>query len=132
MAAETAANLATLHPDYATLAARIAISNLHKETKKRFSDVIHDLYNYHIHKNCSLISDEHYEIMLKHKDKLDSAIVYDRDYGYSFFGFKTLEKSYLLKIHGKIHERPQHMLIGVYPIPAKQKSSRKLAKFIIF
>ena len=117
LAAETAANLATVHPDYAVLAARLAISNLHKETKKKFSDVMTDLYNYRIHKSltkdCSIISDYHYKIMMKHKDKLDSTIVYDRDYGYSFFGFKTLERSYLLKINGKTAERPQHMLMRV-------------------
>jgi len=116
LAAETAANMATIHPDYAILAARIAISNLHKETKKRFSDVMTDLYtwvNPLNSKNCSMISDKTYEVISKYKDTLDSAIVYDRDFGYSFFGFKTLERSYLLKINGKIAERPQHMLMRV-------------------
>lgn len=116
LAAETAANLATVHPDYAVLAARLAVSNLHKETKKRFSDVMTDLHTYVNPKNqrdCSLISDQHYQIIQKYKDKLDSAIVYDRDYGYSFFGFKTLERSYLLKIDGKVAERPQHLLMRV-------------------
>lgn len=114
LAAETAATMATTHPDYAALAARIAVSNLHKETKKKFSDVIEDLHCYVNPRNkqlSPLISDFHYKIIMEHKDKIDSAIVYDRDFGYSFFGFKTLERSYLLKLNGKIAERPQHMLM---------------------
>jgi len=116
LAAETAAQMATKHPDYATLAARIAVSNLHKETKKRFSEVVDDLYNYVNPRNNTaspLISNFHYNIVQKHKETFDSAIVYDRDFGYSFFGFKTLERSYLLKINGKVVERPQHMLMRV-------------------
>ncbi|XP_022086330.1 ribonucleoside-diphosphate reductase large subunit-like [Acanthaster planci] len=116
LAAETAATMTTKHPDYAILAARIAVSNLHKETKKVFSDVMTDLYNYINPKNkkhSPLISKETYKIIMENKDKLNSAIIYDRDYDYQYFGFKTLERSYLLKLDGKIAERPQHMLMRV-------------------
>ncbi|KAI9016762.1 ribonucleotide reductase [Hyaloraphidium curvatum] len=116
LAAETAASLTTRHPDYAILAARIAVSNLHKETKKTFSDVIHDLYTYTNPKTgepAPMIADDVYEVIMSHKDELNSAIIYDRDYNYQYFGFKTLERSYLLKINGKIAERPQHMLMRV-------------------
>ncbi|XP_047991951.1 ribonucleoside-diphosphate reductase large subunit isoform X1 [Leguminivora glycinivorella] len=116
LAAETAATMTTDHPDYAVLAARLAISNLHKETRKHFSDVITDLYNIinpHTKKRTPMISDFHYEIVMKHKERLDSTIVYDRDFKYNYFGFKTLERSYLLKINNKVAERPQHMLMRV-------------------
>lgn len=116
LAAETAATMTTDHPDYAILAARLAISNLHKETKKHFSDVITDLYNIvnpHTKKRTPMISDFHYNIIIKNKERLDSAIVYDRDFKYNYFGFKTLERSYLLKINNKVAERPQHMLMRV-------------------
>ncbi|XP_052754710.1 ribonucleoside-diphosphate reductase large subunit isoform X1 [Galleria mellonella] len=116
LAAETAATMTTKHPDYAILAARLAISNLHKETKKQFSDVITDLYNIvnpHTNKRAPMISDYHYNVVMKHKERLDSAIVYDRDFKYNYFGFKTLERSYLLKINNKVAERPQHMLMRV-------------------
>jgi len=116
LAAETAATMTTKHPDYAILAARIAVSNLHKETKKRFSDVISDLYNM-VHKTngkpTPMISEEHFKIIMNNKDKLDAAIVFDRDFQYQYFGFKTLERSYLLKIDGKVVERPQQMLMRV-------------------
>ncbi|XP_051902944.1 ribonucleoside-diphosphate reductase large subunit [Hippocampus zosterae] len=116
LAAETAATLTTKHPDYAILAARIAVSNLHKETKKVFSDVMEDLYAYINPVNkCHLpmISKETLDIVLENKARLNSAIIYDRDFSYNFFGFKTLERSYLLKINGKVAERPQHMLMRV-------------------
>uniref|UniRef100_A0A7N8XVR8 Ribonucleoside-diphosphate reductase n=1 Tax=Mastacembelus armatus TaxID=205130 RepID=A0A7N8XVR8_9TELE len=116
LAAETAATLTTKHPDYAILAARIAVSNLHKETKKVFSDVMEDLYNYvnPLNKRHSpMISKETLDIVLENKDRLNSAIIYDRDFSYNFFGFKTLERSYLLKINSKVAERPQHMLMRV-------------------
>ncbi|SDL74771.1 ribonucleoside-diphosphate reductase subunit alpha [Siphonobacter aquaeclarae] len=116
LAAETAASLTTRHPDYATLAARIAISNLHKNTLKSFSATIKQLYHYVDPKtgeNAALISKETYEVVKKHAALLDSTIIYDRDFGYDYFGFKTLEKSYLLKMNGKISERPQHMLMRV-------------------
>uniref|UniRef100_A0A3B3UYG3 Ribonucleoside-diphosphate reductase n=1 Tax=Poecilia latipinna TaxID=48699 RepID=A0A3B3UYG3_9TELE len=116
LAAETAATLTTKHPDYAILAARIAVSNLHRETKKVFSDVMEDLYNYvnpFNKRHSPMISRETLDIVLENKDLLNSAIIYDRDFSYNFFGFKTLERSYLLKINGKVAERPQHMLMRV-------------------
>lgn len=116
LAAETAATMTTKHPDYAILAARIAVSNLHKETKKVFSDVMEDLYNYVsplTNKHSPMISKETLDIVLENKDRLNSAIIFDRDFSYNFFGFKTLERSYLLKINGKVSERPQHMLMRV-------------------
>ena len=116
LAAETAASMTTKHPDYAVLAARIAVSNLHKETQKSFSGTMKRLYNYHDPKtgeNAALLSKEVYDVIKKHASELDAAIIYDRDFGYDYFGFKTLEKSYLLKLEGKIVERPQHMLMRV-------------------
>lgn len=116
LAAETAATMTTKHADYAILAARIAVSNLHKETKKVFSDVMADLYfmtDPVTKDHTPMISEEYYNIIQKHKDKINSAIIYDRDFGYNYFGFKTLERSYLLKINGKVVERPQHMLMRV-------------------
>ncbi|KAL7641505.1 UNVERIFIED_CONTAM: hypothetical protein RMT77_007376 [Armadillidium vulgare] len=116
LAAETAAYMTTKHPDYAVLAARIAVSNLHKETKKSFSEVIYDLYhmkNSQTGEKQSMISEEHFNIIQKNSEKLNSAIIYDRDFSYNYFGFKTLERSYLLKINGKVVERPQHMLMRV-------------------
>jgi ribonucleoside-diphosphate reductase alpha chain len=116
LAAETAASMTTKHPDYATLAARIAVSNLHKKTSKSFANTMKRLYTYvdpKTSENAPLISNEVYEFIRKNAAALDSAIIYDRDYGYDYFGFKTLEKSYLLKLDGKIVERPQHMLMRV-------------------
>lgn len=116
LAAETAATLTTKHPDYAILAARIAVSNLHKETKKSFSDVIDDLYNMtqmETGQRTPMISDTHYNIIMNNQDRLNSSIIYDRDFNYNYFGFKTMERSYLLKINGKVVERPQHMLMRV-------------------
>ncbi|XP_065184212.1 ribonucleoside-diphosphate reductase large subunit-like [Sycon ciliatum] len=116
LAAETAACMTTRHPDYAILAARIAVSNLHKETKKTFSHVMEDLYNYVNPKNkkhSPMISKGTWEIIEANTDRLNSTIVYDRDYQYQYFGFKTLERSYLLRINGKVAERPQHMLMRV-------------------
>ena len=104
------------HPEYATLAARIAVSNLHKQTEKQFSKVISSLYHYVNPRNQKLspmISDETYNTIQKHAEELDSAIIYDRDFEYQYFGFKTLERSYLLKLDGKVAERPQHMLMRV-------------------
>lgn len=114
LAAETAASMATQHPEYAILAARIAISNLHKNTKKSFEATLEDLYNYIDPKTgakAGLIAKETLDIAKKHKDVLDSAIIYDRDYSFDYFGFKTLERSYLLRMDGKVVERPQHMLM---------------------
>ena len=116
LAAETAASLTTKHPDYAVLAARIAISNLHKNTLKSFSATMKRLFTYLDPKtgqNAALLSKEVYDIIKKNAVELDEAIIYDRDFGYDYFGFKTLEKSYLLKLEGQIAERPQHMLMRV-------------------
>jgi ribonucleoside-diphosphate reductase alpha chain len=116
LAAETAAGLTSRHPDYASLASRIAVSNLHKNTIKSFSKTIEALYNYidpKTNTSARLIADDVYEIVMKNAHQLDSSIIYDRDFGYDYFGFKTLERSYLLKMHGQVAERPQHMLMRV-------------------
>ena len=116
LAAEIAATMTTTHPDYALLAARISVSNLHKNTKKSFSETMKDLYEYvnpRTGKKAPLLSDEVYKIIEKNADQLDSSIIYNRDFGYDYFGFKTLERSYLLKLNGQIVERPQHMLMRV-------------------
>jgi len=116
LAAQTAAHMVTVHPDYGLLAARIEVSNLHKNTKKVFSEVVEDLYKYINPRSGEpgpLISDKVYQIVQQNKEKLDAAIVYGRDYGYDYFGIKTLTKSYLLKLNGVIAERPQHMLMRV-------------------
>lgn len=116
LAAETAASLTITHPDYAILASRIAVSNLHKNTVKSFSETMRKLYNYldkATGKKLPLIADDVMAIIEEHAELLDSTIIYDRDFGFDYFGFKTLEKSYLLKIDGKIAERPQHMYMRV-------------------
>jgi len=116
LAAEIAATMTTTHPDYAKLAARISVSNMHKNTKKSFSETMKDLYEYinpRTEKKAPLLSDEVYNVIKKNANKLDSSIIYNRDFGYDYFGFKTLERSYLLKLNGKIVERPQHMLMRV-------------------
>lgn len=116
LAAETAASLTTKHPEYAKLAARIAISNLHKVTSKSFSNTMKRLYTYIDPKtgeNAPLVSKETYGVVKKNAALLDSSIIYDRDFSYDYFGFKTLEKSYLMKVDGQIAERPQHMLMRV-------------------
>ncbi|KAB1210349.1 Ribonucleoside-diphosphate reductase large subunit [Morella rubra] len=116
LAAETAAAMTANHPDYASLAARIVVSNLHKNTKKSFSETIKDMYNHFNERagqKAPLIADDVYEIIIKNAARLDSEIIYDRDFDYDYFGFKTLERSYLLKVQGKVVERPQHMLMRV-------------------
>ena len=116
LAAEVAAGKTIDHPDYALLASRIAVSNLHKETKKTFSEVIDDMHKYIDPKtgqNASLIADDVYNIIVENKDLLDSSIIYDRDFRYDYFGFKTLTRSYLMKLDGMIAERPQQMLMRV-------------------
>ncbi|XP_051191875.1 ribonucleoside-diphosphate reductase large subunit isoform X1 [Lolium perenne] len=116
LAAETAAALTASHPDYASLAARIAVSNLHKNTMKSFSETVKVMYT-HVNERSGLMSpliaDDVYEIIMKNATRLDSEIIYDRDFDYDYFGFKTLERSYLLKVGGKVVERPQHMLMRV-------------------
>lgn len=116
LAAEVAASLTIKHPDYAVLAARIAVSNLHKKTKKSFSETMTDLYEYVNPKTgekAPMLADDVYEIIQNNAELLDSTIIYDRDFSYDYFGFKTLERSYLLRVNGKIAERPQHMLMRV-------------------
>jgi len=116
LAAETAASMTIAHPDYAQLAARVAISNLHSNTKKSFSETMKDMYNYVNPRNgqdAPLIADDVFKVIQENAAFLDSHIIYTRDFNYDYFGFKTLERSYLLKINGKIVERPQHMLMRV-------------------
>jgi ribonucleoside-diphosphate reductase alpha chain len=116
LAAETAAGLTSRHPDYASLASRIVVSNLHKNTIKSFSKTIEALHAYVDPKTnlrAQLIADDVHEIVQKNAHLLDSSIIYDRDFGYDYFGFKTLERSYLLKMYGVVAERPQHMLMRV-------------------
>lgn len=116
LAAEVAATNAVTHPDYASLASRIAVSNLHKGTKKSFAETMEDLYTYVdpiTGENASLVANDVIEIIRDNAEFLDSQIIYDRDFNYDYFGFKTLERSYLLKINGEIVERPQHMLMRV-------------------
>lgn len=116
LAAEIAATMTTTHPDYAKLAARISVSNLHKNTKKSFSETMKDLFEYvnpRTGKKAPLLSKEVFKVIQENAERLDSTIIYNRDFGYDYFGFKTLERSYLLKLNGKIAERPQHMLMRV-------------------
>jgi ribonucleoside-diphosphate reductase alpha chain len=116
LAAEVAAAKTIDHPDYALLASRIAVSNLHKETKKTFSEVIEDMFKYIDPKtgqNASLVAEDVYQIIMDNKEALDSSIIYDRDFRYDYFGFKTLTRSYLMKLDGQIVERPQQMLMRV-------------------
>ncbi len=116
LAAEIAATMTTKHPDFAKLAARIAVSNLHKVTSKSFSNTMKRLYTYVDPKtgeNAPLISKETWKVIKEHAAELDEAILYDRDFGYDYFGFKTLERSYLMKVDGKVIERPQHLLMRV-------------------
>jgi len=116
LAAETAASLTVKHPDYALLASRIAVSNLHKNTTKSFSGTMELLYNCQdpkTGKHLPLLADDVWQIIQDNAELLDSTIIYDRDYGFDYFGFKTLEKSYLLKLDGKVSERPQHMFMRV-------------------
>src|SRR3954465_15559297 len=116
LAAETAASLTTTHPDYALLASRIAVSNLHKNTEKSFSNTMRRMYNYTdkaTGRRMPLLADDVMEIIEANAELLDSSLIYDRDFGFDYFGFKTLEKSYLLRIDGAIVERPQHMYMRV-------------------
>ncbi len=116
LAAEVAATNAVTHPDYASLASRIAVSNLHKATKKSFAETMEDLHTYLdpiTGEGASLVATDVIEIIRDNAEYLDSQIIYDRDFNYDYFGFKTLERSYLLKINSEIVERPQHMLMRV-------------------
>lgn len=116
LAAETAAAQTTIHPDFSVLAARIAVSNLHKNTLKSFSKTAQLLYEYTdpiTQTHAPLISEEIYKIIRKNADELDSSVIYDRDYNFDYFGFKTLERSYLIRTNGKVTERPQHLFMRV-------------------
>jgi len=116
LAAETAASMTITHPDYAQLAARIAISNLHKNTTKSFSETMNEMFHYVNPRNgqeAPLLSDEVHQVIQENAEFLNSHVIYNRDFNYDYFGFKTLERSYLLRINGKIVERPQHMLMRV-------------------
>ncbi|KAI8799126.1 ribonucleoside-diphosphate reductase large subunit [Biomphalaria glabrata] len=116
LSAEVAFKLTSKHPDYSILATRIAVSNLHRETNEHFSEAmtsLHQLVNPETGKQCSLISDELYEIILNNADKLNSSIDYERDYQFTYLGLKTLQKSFLLKVGDKVAERPQHMFMRV-------------------
>ena len=122
LAAEVAAAKTIDHPDYALLASRIAVSNLHKETKKSFSEVMEDMYNFidpKTNQPAALIADDVFEVIQANKEILDSSIIYDRDFRYDYFGFKTLTRSYLLRINGDIVERPQQMFWLPYLIVQK-------------
>ncbi len=116
LAAETAASMTISHPDYAQLAARIAVSNLHKNTNKSFSETMNEMFHYvnpRTNQEAPLLSEEVHNVIQENAELLNSHIIYNRDFNYDYFGFKTLERSYLLKINGKIVERPQHMLMRV-------------------
>ena len=116
LAAEIAASMTTRHPDFAKLAARIAISNLHKVTSGSFSNTMKHMYTYVDAKtgeNAPLLSSGTYGVIKSNAKKLDEAIDYDRDFNYDYFGYKTLERAYLMRLNGKIVERPQHMLMRV-------------------
>ena len=116
LAAETAASMVTTHSDYAKLAGRLAVSNLHKTTPKKFSQCIKELYSFNepkTGKESSLISDEVYQFVIQNRESLDGAVVQERDFDFDYFGFKTLERSYLLKIGQRIVERPQYMYMRV-------------------
>ena len=116
LAAETAASLASQHPDYSRLAARICVDDLHRSTKETFTDVIADLREYidpESKKHAPLISEEVYSIIMENAEVLNNHVNYSRDHNYDYFGFKTLERSYLLRLNGEIAERPQHMLMRV-------------------
>lgn len=116
LAAETAASMTTRHPDYALLASRIAVSNLHKNTVKSFSATMRLLHQYEDKvrkRKMPLLADDVMVVIEENAELLDSSIIYDRDFSFDYFGFKTLEKSYLLKIDGRIAERPQHLYMRV-------------------
>ena len=116
LAAETAASLVSQHPDYSKLAARICVDDLHRSTKDQFTDVITDLREYidpESKKHAPLISEEVYNIIMENAEVLNNHIDYNRDFNYDYFGFKTLERSYLLRLDGEVAERPQHMLMRV-------------------
>eukprot|EP00921_Rhytidocystis_pertsovi_P008294 GHVQ01013604.1.p1 GENE.GHVQ01013604.1~~GHVQ01013604.1.p1 ORF type:complete len:344 (+),score=38.22 GHVQ01013604.1:25-1056(+) len=113
--AETCAYMATSHPDYSILGGRFLADRLQKQTKEKFSEVVTDLYNLKDAQgvNASLIAEDVYQFVVQHRERLDAVIDYKRDFDYSFFGYKTLARGYLLRTVDKIAERPQHMLMRV-------------------
>jgi len=116
LAAEVAASMTVRHPDFAQLAARIAVSNLHKNTNKSFTETMRAMHQYvnpKTNQAAPLIADDVMELIEKNSELLDSTVIYDRDFSYDYFGFKTLERSYLLRTNGRIAERPQQMLLRV-------------------
>jgi len=115
LAAETCAYMSQKHPDFSSLAARISVSNLHKNTSDSFFQTCKALYEFTDKqgRKAALLSDKVYEFVRANAEELDRCMDYKRDFDYDFFGFKTLEKSYLLRVHGKIVERPAHMLMRV-------------------
>lgn len=115
LTAETCAYMNMVHPDYSKLAARIAVSNLHKKTTNDFLEVSSKLKNFKdkIGRDAPLLADDVYEVIVQNKDLIQSRICYERDYNYDYFGFRTLERAYLLKDGSTILERPQHMLMRV-------------------
>ena len=116
LAVETAAYLTMTHPDYSKLAARIAVSSLHKMTSDKFSVAMETLYNYINPKTnewSPLVSDEFIKTVRDNASKLDDSIKYEKDLEYDIFGYKTMEKSYLMRTNGVVVERPQHMLMRV-------------------
>ena len=115
LAAETAAYMSVQHPDYSKLAASVAVSNLHKQTCKSFSQVVQALYsNVNVHGcHAPIVSEELHRVVAEHAAEIDAAIIYDRDYDYDYFGFKTLERAYLLRMGGAVRERIQHMFMRV-------------------
>jgi len=115
LAAQICISMETIDLDYGVLASRIIISNNHKCTSPSLTETIYNLYN-NIDKNgnkCPLIADDVYEIIMKNKEKLNAVINYERDYLFDYFGFKTLEKAYLLRVNGYVVERIQHLFMRV-------------------
>jgi len=115
LSAQICISMETTHLDYGVLASRIIISNNHKSTSPSFSETIYQLYNNKDSDGvqCRLIADDVYDVIMKNKDKLNASINYEKDYLFDYFGFKTLEKSYLMKACGKVVERIQHLFMRV-------------------
>jgi ribonucleoside-diphosphate reductase alpha chain len=116
LSAEVSAYMTSVHPDYARLAGRIAVANLHRQTSDSFMETFDALYGYeneYTKEKQPLLSDEIYAFAREYKDRISAEIAYSRDFEFDYFGFKTLEKSYLLKVNGKIVERPQHLFMRV-------------------
>ena len=115
LTSDQCASLASTHPDYNILAGRIVVSNHQKNTSSSFQEVMSQLYNFRDKhgEQSSLISEELYSISVEHGASLDALCDYSRDYLIDYFGFKTLERAYLMKIEKQIVERPQHMWLRV-------------------